>query len=113
MAWVETNVGSAEEAGALVDEILAQRLAACANVIRIESVYWWKGKMEHAAEFQVRFKAAPGQLKKCVGAVRAKHSYETPYLTWGTTADVDPGYAAWLTAESRWQPQRPRTRRKT
>ena len=58
---------------------LKARLVACANLIpRIESHYWWQGKMESSAEVLIIFKTTKAKLKPLEKLVVEKHPYDTP-----------------------------------
>ena len=58
---------------------LAARLVACANLIpRIESHYWWQGKIEASAEVLLVMKTTTARLADLEKLVVAKHPYDTP-----------------------------------
>jgi periplasmic divalent cation tolerance protein len=58
---------------------LEARLIACANLIpRIESHYWWEGRIEHGAEVLLVMKTATPRLAALERLIAAKHSYDTP-----------------------------------
>jgi len=101
IGWALTNVGGREVANRLVEAILGERLAACANMHAIESVYWWKDKRRRANEIQVLFKTSAHKLPRLVARVRELHPYEVPYLAWGEGERVLPAYAAWVSAQTR------------
>ncbi len=44
----------------------------------VESIYWWKGKVETGRERLLILKTAKGKLKKLEAEVRRLHSYEVP-----------------------------------
>jgi periplasmic divalent cation tolerance protein len=68
-----------ETARALAKAALGARLVACANLIRkIESHYWWQGKLESSAEVLIIFKTTKAKLKALEKLVVAKHPYDTP-----------------------------------
>lgn len=63
----------------LAKATLKARLAACVNLVpRIESHYWWKGKIESGAEILLVFKTAARHLKALEALVLRKHPYDTP-----------------------------------
>jgi periplasmic divalent cation tolerance protein len=63
----------------LVRAALAARLVACANLIpRIESHYWWQGKIESGAEVLLVLKTTTGRLAALEKLIVAKHPYNTP-----------------------------------
>jgi periplasmic divalent cation tolerance protein len=66
-------------ARALAKAALAARLIACANLIpRIESHYWWQGKMESGNEVLMILKTTRTRLAALEKLVLTKHPYDTP-----------------------------------
>jgi periplasmic divalent cation tolerance protein len=58
---------------------LEARLVACANLIpRIESHYWWQGRLESGAEVLVVFKTTRARLAPLQKLILSKHPYDTP-----------------------------------
>ena len=53
---VVTTGARKKEARALARALVEAGLAACAQISRIESLYTWKGKIEHGREYRVLFK---------------------------------------------------------
>src|SRR5712675_1671274 len=96
-ALVLVTAPDLKTARALAKAALQGRLAACANIIpRLESHYWWKGKLEQSAETLLLFKtvrAKLGALEKCI---LANHPYDTPeFLVLNLTKGAA-RYLAWL-----------------
>ena len=56
---VVTTLATREQALALGREMVERRLAACAQVGAIDSVYRWKGAVEHDTEFRLLLKTQP------------------------------------------------------
>jgi periplasmic divalent cation tolerance protein len=64
---------------ALARAALEARLVACANLIpKIESHYWWLGKLDSSAEVLIIFKTTKAKLKALEKLIVAKHPYDTP-----------------------------------
>ena len=58
---------------------LKARLVACGNLIpKIESHYWWQGKLEHGNEVLMILKATRRNLPALEKLVLALHPYDTP-----------------------------------
>jgi periplasmic divalent cation tolerance protein len=58
---------------------LAARLVACANLLpRIESHYWWQGKLAHGAEVLLVLKTTTARLAALERLIVAEHPYDTP-----------------------------------
>ena len=68
-------------ARALAQSVLQARLAACVNLVpRIESHYWWQGKLESGAEVLLVIKTTQAKLAALEKAVLAGHPYDTPEI---------------------------------
>jgi periplasmic divalent cation tolerance protein len=76
---VLTTAGSESEARKIAHALVERRLAACVNVIpRIQSVYRWQGKVEHAVEYLLLIKTVKSREEEVRAAIRELHSYELP-----------------------------------
>jgi len=81
---------------------LAARLIACANILpRIESHYWWRGKIESGAEVLLVCKTRKSKLTALEKLVLAKHPYATPEFIVLPLAAGNRDYLAWLAASCR------------
>jgi periplasmic divalent cation tolerance protein len=76
---------------------LRGKLVACANLIpKIESHYWWQGKMESSAEVLILFKTTRRELAALEDFVLANHPYDTPeFVVLPITSGAE-RYLAWL-----------------
>jgi len=75
------TVGNEKEARRIARELVAQRLAACVNIIsQVESFFKWKGKLDRAKEFILVIKSKKGLFSKVVALVKKMHSYEVPEI---------------------------------
>ena len=93
---VFVTCGSAQEARKLARAVLEAKLAACVNIIpRVESHFWWQGKIDNAAEFLLVMKSAHRHLRELTAVVRKTHSYDTPEIVAISVADVEKRYAKW------------------
>ena len=88
-------VANIDEANVLGEKIVRQRIAACANVFPIQSVFPWQGQIEHAHEAVLVLKTIPSLQDAVSKAVEQNHSYELPcILCW--TASVNEAYGRWV-----------------
>jgi len=63
----------------LAKAALKSKLIACANLIpRIESHYWWQGKIESGAEVLLVLKTTKSKLAALEKLILARHPYDTP-----------------------------------
>ena len=84
-------------ARALAKAALSARLIACANLVpKIESHYWWQGKIESGDEVMLVLKTQKTKLAALEKLVLAKHPYDTPeFLVLPLTAGSG-RYLDWL-----------------
>jgi periplasmic divalent cation tolerance protein len=92
---------SRDEALAIGRAIVAERLAASANVIDgAASVYWWRGALEEASEAVLVLKTRAGLIARLCARIKALHSYECPCVVALPIADGNADYLAWIAAET-------------
>lgn len=78
---------------------LKARLIACANVVpRIESHYWWQGKLESANEVLIVMKTTGTRLAALEKLIIAQHPYDTPEFVVLILNAGTERYLAWLRA---------------
>ena len=81
--------------------LVAERLAACVNVLPpMQSTYRWKGEVETAIERQVLIKTKAAQLAAVEQRVQALHPYDVPEFLVLTIETGSPAYLSWLDASS-------------
>ena len=84
-------------ARALAQAALTAKLVACANLVpKIESHYWWQGKLEASAEVLIIFKTTRTKLAALQKLVVAEHPYDTPECIALPLAEGNAKYLAWL-----------------
>ena len=81
----------------LAQAALKTRLAACANLIpKIESHYWWQGRLERSAEVLVLFKTSTRRLAALEKCILAHHPYDTPEFLVVALSKGNERYLTWL-----------------
>jgi periplasmic divalent cation tolerance protein len=77
---VLVTCGSMKEARTIARGVVGKRLAACVNIgtAAVESIYWWKGKVETGREFLLVMKTTAARLKELEKEVKRLHSYDVP-----------------------------------
>lgn len=87
------------EAEKIAAEVLRERLAACANIMGgMESMYWWRGKLESARECVLIFKTEQRLFACLKDKILALHSYETPCVVALPITDGNRAYLDWISA---------------
>ena len=91
-----TTTSSEATTRAVVDRLLAERLAACVQVLPIRSFYVWKGETVEDADQLLLIKARRADFAAIEAAIRAVHDYETPEVLCLDVAAGSAGYLSWL-----------------
>jgi len=85
-------------ARALAKAALTARLAACANLIpKLESHYWWQGKIECSKEVLMILKTNKSKLAALEKLILSLHPYETPEFLVLPLTKGSQKYLQWLT----------------
>jgi len=96
-ALVLVTAPGLKTARSLARGALKARLAACANLIpRIESHYWWQGKLERGNEVLILFKTSQSKLARLEKYVLLHHPYDTPEFLVVRLNNGTERYLAWL-----------------
>jgi periplasmic divalent cation tolerance protein len=86
----------------LAKAALKARLIACANLIpKIESHYWWHGKIESGTEVLLVLKTTKSKLAALEKLILAKHPYDTPEFVVLPLSKGSNRYLKWLAASCR------------
>ena len=84
-------------ARSLARAALTARLIACANLIpKIESHYWWQGKIERGREVLLVMKTTRARLGALEKIILAQHPYTTPEFMVLPVTGGAKAYLAWL-----------------
>ncbi len=99
------TAGSREEAVSLAEMLVNSRLAACVQILpEIESIYFWKGKLERQPETLLIAKTIEAKFDELRREVTALHSYETPEIVALPVTNASAPYLEWLTSIIESQP---------
>ena len=89
---INTETGARDIARAMVEE----RLAACAHVMPVTSVYRWRGNVEEQAEWVCYLKTTPERAEAVMTRIRAIHAYEVPEIIVTPVLSGYPPYLQWV-----------------
>ena len=85
------------DAAPLAQALVAERLAACVNVLaEMESTYSWKGSIEQDRERQVIIKTTAARVDAVKARIAALHPYEVPELLVIPVSDGGDAYLKWV-----------------
>ena len=89
-----------EEAHRIAELLLNQRKAACINIIpKVDSLFWWQGKLDSAQESLLIIKTAAPLLPEIVDLVKSVHSYEVPEIIATPIVGGNEDYLSWIDNE--------------
>lgn len=88
---------SKAEAESVADSLLGKRIVACANIIgKIESKFWWHGRIDKAREVLAIFKTTGKNFKAVEKEVKKLHSYEVPEIVAIPIVALSGDYSDWI-----------------
>ena len=93
---VVTTLGSRADAERLAHTLVERRLAACAQISEIFSVYRWKDAVQQEPEFRLLLKTTDALYPAIEQAIGELHPYELPAIHAFALEHVYPAYAAWI-----------------
>ena len=83
----------------LAQAVLTARLAACVNLLpKIESHYWWQGKIERGNEILMLIKTTKDRLPALENEIIARHPYDTPEFVVLSIAQGNKRYLDWISS---------------
>ncbi len=91
-----STTGDAAEAELIAGMLVEKRLAACVQILPINSVYMWKGKIENATELLLLIKTRSNLVEAAKAVIREIHSYETPEIIALEIQYGLPEYLGWI-----------------
>jgi periplasmic divalent cation tolerance protein len=98
---VLVTVDSEQTAEKIMNVLLAERKAACVNIIAdVDSHYWWQGKIESADEVLLIVKTRASLLDDVVALVKKNHPYKVPEIIALPIIGGNPDYLKWVEGET-------------
>lgn len=93
---VMTTCESAEEARKLARRLVEKRLAACVQMLDIQSVYLWQGKVSEDPEVLLLIKTSSGAYAALETFIGENHPYDVPELVRLPVDGGLPAYLSWI-----------------
>lgn len=78
------------------NQIVKNHLAACVNILKISSIYLWKGKTENISEYLALFKTTNKNKNSLKKAIKDTHPYEVPEIAEIHINSINQPYLRWL-----------------
>ena len=102
---VVTTVATAAEAQSLAQALVERRLAACAQISQIHSVYRWQGQLQQEPECRIVIKTTRERYAQVEQAIREMHSYELPAIHALAFEAVYAPYGEWIAQSCEAEPE--------
>ncbi len=103
MLWIDLmfsiiyiTAGDMAEARNIGHKLIDEKLAACANIFPISSIFRWKGKIDEANEFAIIVKTRADKVEEIESRVKELHSYEVPCIISFNLAGGSAEYLKWI-----------------
>ena len=93
---VITTCSDKESAKRLANVLVGERLAACAQLTPIESIYAWKGEVCIENETMLLLKTKEALFDKLVAVIKENHLYEVPEIVQLPITSGLPEYLSWM-----------------
>lgn len=90
------TAGDMAQAKEIGKKLVEERLAACANIFPITSIYRWKDNIEESNEFALILKTRTSKVKEIEKRVNEIHSYEVPCVVSFRIDDGSAKYLEWI-----------------
>ena len=97
---VLTSIDTLECARTIANALVGQRLAACVQISKIESVYTWQGSVQNENEYRILVKTSDARYSDVEAAIRELHSYDLPAIYAFDMAQVYGPFGEWIIENS-------------
>ena len=91
-----TTTPTREEAARIAKLLIDEKLAACVQLLPIESFYFWQGATQNEAELLLLVKTRTNLFEKAITRVKQVHSYTVPEIVALPFAAGFSGYLNWI-----------------
>lgn len=99
LAVVMTTVGLKPDAERLARLVVEEKLAACAQIVAIESVFRWDG-IQQEPEWRLEMKTLEAKAPALMARLAGEHPYDEPELIVMPVLRASAGYARWVASET-------------
>jgi periplasmic divalent cation tolerance protein len=103
MEYVSVSTSSPDRNSAkkMAKTVVEERLAACVNIFRMDSLYWWQEKVEEEEEYELVFKTRRVLYPELEKRIRELHPYEVPSILSYSIEEGLKDYLGWIDKETK------------
>jgi len=91
-----TTTPSREDAARLARMLVEEKLAACVQLLPVESVFFWKGKIQDEKETLMLVKTRTASFEAAIARIKAAHRYEVPEIVAMPFTAGSAAYFQWM-----------------
>jgi periplasmic divalent cation tolerance protein len=91
-----TTAPSREEAVKIAKLLTDEKLAACVQLLPIESFYVWEGETQNEAEILLLIKTRRALFEQAIARIKEVHSYTVPEIVAMPFSAGFAGYLNWI-----------------
>lgn len=91
-----TTTPNREEAAKIASLLIDEKLAACVQLLPIESFYFWQGKTQNEAEYLLLIKTRTALFDRAIARIKQIHSYTIPEIVALPFTAGFAGYLNWI-----------------
>ncbi|MBE5743956.1 MAG: divalent-cation tolerance protein CutA [Clostridiales bacterium] len=85
----------------LADNLVVNKLAACVQMIKMNSVYEWEGKICHDDEVLMLIKTRSKLFDDCCKSIKSLHDYDVPEIIKLNIDDGNEEYLKWISTQTK------------
>ena len=94
------TTGTQKEAEKIAGVLLERRKAACVNIVpKVESHFWWEGKLDSAKEALLIIKTKASLVGELIDLVKDIHTYSVPEVIALPIVGGNQEYLEWIDEE--------------
>lgn len=91
-----TTTPTREEAARIATLLIDEKLAACVQLLGIESFYFWQGKTQNEPETLLLIKTRTALFDQATARIKQIHSYTVPEIVALPFSAGFAGYFSWI-----------------
>ena len=78
------------------NDLIKNKIIACVNISKIDSIYSWNGKIQNSPEYIAIFKTVTKNKTKLKKVIAETHPYDVPEIVEIDVNSINKSYLNWL-----------------
>ena len=78
------------------NDLIKNKIIACVNISKIDSIYSWNGKIQNSPEYIAIFKTVTKNKTKLKKVIAETHPYDVPEIAEIDVSSINKLYLNWL-----------------